>query len=470
MNDAMDREYDVLVIGGGPAGENAAARAAAGGLRVSLVERDLLGGECTYWGCMPSKALLRPGEAVAAARRAPGAAAAITGEIDVAAVLDRRDRLAAHWDDAGHVSWAEKAGLKILRGHGRITGERRVAVEAADGSTVHFEAQRAVVIATGTVAAWPPIPGLVEACVWDNRAATSAKDIPRRLVVIGGGVVGCELAQAWRSLGSEEVTIVEAQERLIPGEEPFASAELRAALERLGVTVLAGNTVVAVERTVPDGPVAVSLTEGKRISADEVIVAVGRRPLTDDIGLETVGLEPGQYLEVDDSMRSTDVAGGWLYVVGDANGRALLTHTGKYQARVAGDHIAGRTESVSGRSDVTATPRVVFTDPNIAAVGLTEAAALEKGLEVRAVDYELGHVAGSAASGRGIRGTCRIVVDENRRVLVGATFVGPGTAEMLHAATIAIVAEVPLETLWHAIPAFPTQSEIWLRLLETYGL
>ncbi len=470
MKEALNREFDVLIIGGGPAGEVAGDRAAVNGLRVGLIEHELLGGECTYWACMPSKALLRPAEAVAAALRAPGASAAVTGSIDVEAVLERRDRLAADFDDAGQVAWAESVGLHVIRGHGRLTGERTVSVEDSDGTTSHYEASSAVIIATGSGAAWPPIPGLAEAGVWDNRAATTAKDVPRRLLVIGGGVVGSELGQAWKSLGADEVTIVEMQDQLLPREEPFAGEQLKAAFERLGIDVMLGTAVTSVERQGADGPITVTLSDDSIVVADEVLVAVGRSPNTADIGLDAVGLEPGRFVEVDDALRSTGVDGEWLYAVGDVNGRALLTHTGKYQARVAGDNIAGRGSQLTAFGDITAIPRVVFTDPNVAAVGLTEAAAREQGLDVRSVDYELGHVAGSAALGRGIRGTCRIVVDEDRKVIVGATFVGPETAEMIHAATIAIVAEIPLETLWHAIPAFPTQSEVWLRLLEAYGI
>lgn len=465
----VNRDYDVLIIGGGPAGENAGDRAARNGLKTGIIERDLLGGECSYWACMPSKALLRPGEVLATARRTPGAAEAVTGEVDVAAALQRRDALSSHWDDAGQVKWAEGAGMDVIRGHGRIAGERLVTVEAEDGTLTEYEAAKAVVIATGTVAAMPPIAGLAEVGAWDNRHITQAKEIPPRLIVLGGGVVGVEMAQAFATLGSE-ITIIEAMDRILPREEPFAGAELQKALERLGVRVLTGAKMIGARRMGVDGPLTAELEGGASVEGDELLVAAGRSPLTSDVGLESVGLTPGEYVEVDDSMRAVGIDDGWLYVVGDANGRALLTHTGKYQARVAGDHIAGRKVNTVAFGDKVAIPRVVFTSPNVAAVGLTERQATAKGLRVRSVRYDIGHVAAAAARGKGYRGTCQIVVDEDRRVIVGATFVGPETGELIHAATIAIVGEVTLDHLWHAIPSFPTLSEVWLRLLEEYGL
>ncbi len=464
----MNTDYDVLVIGAGPAGENAADRAQRTGLKAAVIEEHLVGGECSYYACMPSKALLRPGEVMTAVRRVPGAAAAVTGEIDIDAALSRRDALAANFDDAGQVSWLERAGIDLIRGHGRLDGDRIVAVESEDGTVSEYRAHKAVVIATGTGAAWPPIPGLNDVGAWDNRHATTAEEVPRRLVVLGGGVVGVEMAQAWRGLGAEEVTIIEAEPRLLPREEPFAGEELAAAFERLGIDVRVGARMVEVAREGDEGPLTAKLEDGSEIVGDELLVAVGRRPLTKDVGLESIGLEPGSFVTVNDHMQHPDHP--WLYAVGDVNGRALLTHTGKYQARIAGDHIAGQTEHVKAFGDVLAIPRVVFTDPQIAAVGRTEAESRGARIPVRTVRYNVGHTAGAAALGRGIRGTAQLVIDEERRVIVGATFVGPGVGEMLHAATVAIVGQVTLDQLWHAIPAFPTMSEVWLRFLEEYGL
>ncbi|HEX9645573.1 MAG TPA: NAD(P)/FAD-dependent oxidoreductase [Acidimicrobiia bacterium] len=466
----VDRSYDVLVIGGGPAGENAADLAARGGLRVGLVEHELLGGECTYWACMPSKALLRPGEALEALRRVPGGRQAAQGAIDVAEALRRRDALAAQWDDAGQVAWLEGAGVDLIRGHGRLAGSRRVDVTFDDGTVHRYAVRKAVVVATGSSAAVPRIAGLSEAGVWDSRDVTTAKDVPHRLMIIGGGVVGVEMAQAWKWLGAEEVTVIELAEHMLPREERFAGDELAVAFRRLGITIHTSATTTRIDRAGSDGPVTATVDLGESrvidVEADEVLVATGRRPNTRDLGLETIGLEPGDHIEVDEHLQAGGVDGGWLYAVGDVNGRSLLTHTGKYQARIAGAHIAGLDTVAWG--DAMATPRVVFTSPEVAAVGLTESQARERGMDVHTVSYDIGRVAGAATLGKGYRGTCKLVIDASRDVIAGATFVGPRVGELLHAATIAIVGEVPLATLWHAVPAFPTLSEVWLRLLETY--
>lgn len=460
-------EFDVVVIGGGAAGENIAGRCTDCGLSIAIVEAELLGGECSYWACMPSKALLRPGQALASVRRVPGAREAVTGDIDVAAALARRDQIAGSWDDAGQVRWLEGAGGTLVRGHGRLAGERIVDVEQTDGSTRRLVARRAVVLATGSVAAIPPIEGLDQIRRWDSRDVTSAKDVPRRLLVLGGGVVGVEMAQAWRRLGADEVTVIEANERLLTHEEPFVGEELRRAFEAEGIAVHTGVKVVQAARGADDGPVTVTLDDGRRLTGDELLVAVGRRPRTTDVGLETVGIEPGRDVTVDDQLRATEVPGGWLFAIGDCNGRSLLTHMGKYQARIATDVIQGA--AVEAWADHRAVPRVVFTDPEVASVGLTERVARDQGIDVRTVSYSFGDLAAASTAGEGITGTAHLVVDEGRRVVVGATFTGPGIAELLHSATIAITGEVPLEILWHAVPSFPTMSEAWLRLLEAYS-
>ncbi len=328
-----------------------------------------------------------------------------------------------------------------------------------------LRARRAVVLATGSTAFIPPVPGLREAQPWTNREVTTAHSIPASLLVMGGGVVGVEMASAYASLGVR-VSIVEGGPRLIAGEEEFASGQVKDALEVLGVEVVLSVKATAVQREEGGGPVTLECDDGRSLTGDELLVAVGRRPRTVELGLEELGLQDGKPVEVDEQMR---VPGHeWLYVAGDANGRALLTHMGKYQARLAADHILGRAGELC--TDGRVSPRVIFTEPQVAAVGHTLQSAKNAGLNVRAVDVPTEDNAGGSFVGHGAPGTARIVVDEDRRVIAGATFTGVEMAESLHAATIAVAGEVPIERLWHAVPCFPTRSELWLKLLEAYGL
>lgn len=467
-------EYDLVVIGAGAVGENVADRATQGGLSVLIVESELVGGECSYWACMPSKALLRAGSVVRAAHAVPGARAALTGSIDAGAVLASRNAVASEWNDAGQVRWLQKTGIALARGHARLDGERRVVITAAGGEQRTVTATHAVAICTGSVAAMPPIEGLAASRPWTSREITSTETIPARLAIIGGGVVGCEMATAFTSLGSH-VTLL-ARSGLLAGVEEFAGAAVAEQLRADGAEVLLGTSPERVDRA-SDGTVTLTLPGGRDLEVDEVVVATGRSAATSDLGLETVGLEPGAWLEVDDTLLVRGSA--WLYGVGDVNRRALLTHQGKYQARAAGDVIAARARGASvddaawgahvATADHNAVPQVTFTSPEVASVGLTAAQADQQGLRTRVVDYELGWLAGATVHGENYWGTARMVVDVDRSVIIGFTIVGDDVGELLHAATIAIVGEVPLARLWHAVPSYPTLSEMWLRLLEGYG-
>ncbi|WP_406864837.1 NAD(P)/FAD-dependent oxidoreductase [Streptomyces sp. HUAS MG47] len=475
----MEDAYDVVVVGGGPAGEVVADRLVRSGLTAVVVEAEAVGGECSYRACVPSKALLRPGAAREAARSVDGARQAVAADLDPAHVLTRRDRFTGRGDDTGQADWLKGAGIPLVRGHGRLAGERRVDVTGADGTVRTLRARRAVVLGPGTEPALPPVEGLDRIGVWTNRQATTADAVPERLVVIGGGVVACEMATAWRSLGSS-VTLLVRDQALLTGWEPCAGEEVARGLTALGVTVRFGASATRVDRDPATRTVTVETDDGATLACDEVLAAVGRRPRTADLGLETVGLPAGAWLPVDDSCRVTALERDWLYAIGDVNHRAPLTHMAKYQARACAaaitERAAGRPAATgawqawSAQADRIAVPQAVFTRPELASVGLTERAAREAGIAVRAVEYRIDDVAGAALHADGYRGFAKLVVDETRGVVVGCTFTGPMATELIHTATVAIVGEVPLERLWHAVPAFPTVSEIWLRLLEAYGL
>ncbi|MFI8771742.1 dihydrolipoyl dehydrogenase family protein [Gordonia sp. NPDC062954] len=477
-NNTETSTYDVVVIGGGPVGENAADYAIRGSDRTAvIIEHELVGGECSYWACMPSKGLLGPGAALAAAAALPGARERLSGVApEPSAVLARRDAITGGRDDSSQVEWAQGAGIDVIRGHGRIVGERVVAV-----GDRRIHAREAVVIATGSTASIPPIDGLRESLPWTSRDATNLVDIPERIVVLGGGVVACEAATWLLDLGVRELTMVVRGNRLLPKSEPFVGEMVAGALTDRGVDIRFGTEIDRVERRdVADtgygrlhgGPARVMLrSSGDILDVDEILVAAGRAPATEGLGLDAIDLPDSGPIVVDDHL----IVSGhpWLYAVGDVNGRVALTHMGKYQARVAGDVIAARAEGrnldssrYSAFADHSAVPQVVFTRPEVAAVGLTEQQARDSGIDVTVADMDLA-VAGTYLLDPDYSGHAKLVIDRTRDVVVGATFVGAGTAELVHSATVAVVGEVTLDRLWHAVPSYPTVSEIWLRLLES---
>lgn len=468
-----EQTYDLIVIGAGPVGENVADRAVQGGLSAVIVESELVGGECSYWACMPSKGLLRAGAALREARDVDGAKQAVSGSLDVAGVLRRRDTLTHDWNDSSQVEWLTGAGIDLVRGHGRLVGVKQVEVTDADGAVTRLTARHAVAVCTGTAALLPDTPGLADIAPWTSREATSAQELPASLAIIGGGVVAAEMATAYADLGAEVTLVVRGT--LLAANEPFAGELVGRALEERGVRILRHTGVVSAQRVGDEKEL--ELSDGTRIRAAEVLVATGRVPRTEDLGLDAVGLVPGGWLPVDDTMLVTGT--DWLYGVGDVNHRALLTHQGKYQARAAGDVIAARATGGPvddapwgahvATADHEAVPQVTFTDPEVASIGFTEASALAAGRRIRVLDYDLSWVAGAATRADDYRGQARAIVDEDAGTIIGATFVGEDVAELLHSATIAVVGQVPIARLWHAVPSYPTLSEVWLRLLEAYG-
>ena len=460
-------EYDVVVLGGGPAGENAAQYAVEGTevdgrpMTAAIVERELLGGECSYWACMPSKALLRP---VAVAGVTADLEGVSTAHVADRALLARRDYWVSHYDDAGQVSWAEGAGISVVRGDGRLVGERTIRVTSSSGERL-VRARRAVVLATGSE---PHVPDLyAHVLPWGSRDATGVTEVPDRLVIVGGGVVACEAA-TWMSALGADVTLLVRGPRLLARMEPFAGDAVLAGLRERGITVHLGAAVSDVRRSEPEatgvgrvhgGPVVLTTSAGT-VEADELLLAIGRSPRLSDIGLESVGLG------------ADDVTGGrlpgWMHAVGDAAGGPPLTHWGKHQARVVGARIAAASRGeVAWEPDREApVPQVVFTDPEVASVGLTEAAARDEGHEVVVSRVPTASASGTALLRDHVAGESQLVVDAHSRLLLGATFVGPEVAELLHAATVAIVGGVPVHVLRHAVASYPTASELWLRLLE----
>lgn len=427
-------QVDVVVVGLGPGGEEVAGKLAEAGLDVVGVDRLLVGGECPYWGCVPSKMMLRAAGLLAEARRIPGMAGEVEVRPDWAPVAERiRQEATDTWDDTVAVERFEGKGGTFVRGTGRLAGEPGVVeVDLADGGTRRYEARRAVVMATGTEASEPPVDGLADTPHWTNRGAIETEAVPASLVVLGGGAIGCELAQVFARFGSE-VTIVEAVDRLLPPEEPEASEVLREALEDEGITVRTG---AAVER-VQGGPGAVTLVLGDgEVTAEQLLVATGRRPTP-------------ERFEVDGRMR----AGERLWAVGDVTGVGAFTHVSMYQAAIAVADVLGEDPEPA---DYRALPRVTFTDPEVGSVGLTEAQAREQLSSVRVGRAQVPSTARGWIHKAGNHGLIKVVEDADRGVLVGATSAGPAGGEVLGLLTLAVHAEVPVERLRSMIYAYPT--------------
>lgn len=488
--------YDIILLGSGWASRVAAVRLVRAGLSALLIERELVGGDCPFWACMPSKGLLRPGEALREAFGVPGVRELVEGtghdkaeswearQLDVEAVFSWRDRITAGWDDEkGLVPSVTDVGVQVVRGSGRIVGVKKIAVEAVDGVVIALEARLAVIIGTGSEMAVPNVPGLRDMNFWGPRQATSSSEVPKRLTILGAGAVGCELATAYMNFGAE-VELVSSSREILSKIDPEAGGIVRKSLEGKGVTVhlSAKPTKVEVENE-SDSLATVHLSTGAIITGTHVLVAAGRKPTSSDLGLKAVGLpDDGGFIAVNEDLTVKGIAGSWLYAGGDVNGRAPLTHMSKYHGRIISNAILARqrkddTKSASGASgpasataDIGAAPQVIFTDPAVASVGLTRSAALKAGRKFREV------VASAMTLGASLHVTnygdswAQWIIDEETSVLLGATFVGQNVAELLHASTVAIAGGITVDRLAHAIPCFPTMSEVYLNLLEAAGL
>lgn len=446
----MRERFDAVLLGMGPGGEVAASRLISAGKKVAVVEKELIGGECAYWACIPSKTLLRPPEVKGEAERAFGTS---TPTLELEGLFDYRDWMIRNLDDSGQVEGYEGKGATVVKGEGRVAGPGRVEVDGRVLEAGH------IIVATGSAPNVPPIEGVEDVTVWTNREVTTTREVPGRAVIVGGGPNGVEAAQ-WLSRFGTQVTIVQSPERLMNREDPKVGELIKAALEEEGVEVRVGRKVTKARRD-GDGAV-VELDDGTEVGTDVVVIAAGRKPRIEGIGLESVGVEPdGKPLPIDERCRLDGVPGVWA--LGDVTGVALFTHVAKYQARVVADNILGKER----RADYRGIPRVVFSDPEVAAAGLTEEQAREEGIDVATATLDVTKaIARPWTYEEEPRGTLSLVADRERRVLVGAWAVAPLAGEWIHQASQAIRAEIPIEKLLDGVAQFPTYSESYLAALE----
>jgi dihydrolipoamide dehydrogenase len=464
------KDFDVVVVGGGVGGVAAVRRLASAGLAVALVEDRLVGGECHYWGCNPSKTLLRPIEVFNLAKAVPGVREAILDDgLDVAAVFAKRDAIIEHLSDQDRTESLRQAGVAVFHGVGRLSGQRTVRV-AHDNTEAVLTARHAVVVATGTRPNMPEIPGLAQAHPWTNRDLTTMTQVPSRALVVGGGAVAVEFATILTGLGSA-VTLLVRGNVLLRNCEPEARELVAQSLRSKGVTIHFETELSAVARPVAGGPVTATFHR-QTIEVDEVVIAAGRCTNTDNIGLETLGLPGGGFVSVDDHLQAVGVTGDWLYALGDTTGRARLSHISTYHGHLVADIIAARaagrelSENELAARDAGSLAQVIFTEPQVVRAGRTESQARAEGFVVRTRTARYpGTLSFLALFRDGFQGWAKLVINAETNTLLGATFVGPDFSELVQAATLAIVAKVPVSLLRHAVAPHPTVSQVWDLLL-----
>jgi dihydrolipoamide dehydrogenase len=469
--DVTGTDFDVVIIGGGVGGVAAVRKLASEGLGVALVEDRLVGGECHYWGCNPSKTLLRPIEVFNLAKAVPGVREAISDDgPDVAAIFAKRDTIIEHLSDEDRTASLRQAGVAVFHGVGRLSGERTVRVVRTDNSEAVLKARHAVVVATGTRPNVPEILGLAQAQPWTNRDLTTMKHVPRRALVVGGGPVSVEFATILTGLGSA-VTLLVRENTVLPGCEPEARELVARSLQSNGVMIHFQTELSSVARPVAGGPVTATFHR-QAIEVDEIVLAAGRLVNTHNIGLESVGLLSGEPIAVNDHLQAVGVTGGWLYALGDTTGRARLSHISTYHGRLVADIItataAGRklSENELAARDAGSLAQVIFTEPQVVRVGRTESQARADGFMVRTrTACYPGTLSFLNLFRDGFHGWAKLVIDAETNTLLGATFVGPEFSELVQAATLAIVAKVPVTLLRHAVAPHPTVNQVWDLLL-----